>query len=209
MAKSLLTLATTVKVGSHVHQLSFPLSTTSNMVAAQFTDIERPLLKITNVLPDRFFDKKGFHSERRKIVELTGAEIILVLEQAATNAFGATDAEGFPYAGSTGAYPYSAGLRYTVTAGAPAGSVITDVEINSRVAGEWTPIILDETYTIVTNSFISAGRDGYLVFGEVDSSLVTDTYQEYAQSFIDYAKAATVINDLPLEEYSTKAFSVA
>lgn len=141
-------------------------------------------------------------------LQLTGAEIVKVLEEAATNAFGAADSESFPYAGSTGAYPYSAGLRYTVTAGAAAGNIITDVEINSRVAGEWAPIVLDQTYTIVTNSFIAAGRDGYLTFGEIDSSLIEDTYQEYAQSFIDYAKTVTQLVDLPLDQYSTKAFSI-
>eukprot|EP00980_Cylindrotheca_fusiformis_P005787 scaffold1212_cov96-Cylindrotheca_fusiformis.AAC.1 len=139
---------------------------------------------------------------------LTGAEIVKVLGEAATNAFGSPGSDGFPFGGSTGAYPYASGLRFNVNASAAADSVITDVEINSRVAGEWAPIVLDETYTIVTNSFIAAGRDGYLTFGEIDSGLIVDTYQEYAQSFIDYAKKVTVINDLPLEEYSTKAFTI-
>ena len=124
------------------------------------------------------------------------------------NAFGDAGSDSFHYAGSTGAYPYAYGLRFFVTAGAAAGSIITEIEINSRLAGEWTPIVLDKTYTVVTNSYIAAGRDGYLTFGEIDSNLIVDTYQEYAQAFIDYAKTVSQLVDLPPSEYSTKGFSV-
>jgi len=138
-------------------------------------------------------------------LDLTGAEIIQVLGEAMSFAFGPdSTADGYPYTGSTGAYPYASGLRFTVDLSVP--GFVTGVEVNSRVEGSWEAIDLEETYSVVTNSYIAGGRDGYLTFGNTADELITDTYQEYAQSFIDYAKVEGELINLPLEEYATQAF---
>jgi len=124
-------------------------------------------------------------------LEMTGEEIKFVLEQALDNAFAG---------GSTGAYPYASGLRYTVDAAAAMGSRIGLLEANPDVEGTWAEIDMAATYIVVTNDYIAGGKDGYLQFAEVPS---TNTYTEYAQGFIDYAEKVGVLVDPPLSEFST------
>lgn len=135
-------------------------------------------------------------------LSMSGAEIKLALEQAVDYALNPN--------GSTGAYPYASGLRFDVDISKAFGDRVTNIEINSRLAGEWTA--LDTTSTepniqVVTNSFTSAGRDGYLVFGDVtNDGRIVDTYLDYAKSFVDYAEEVGTLSKLPLEEYSTQRF---
>jgi 5'-nucleotidase / UDP-sugar diphosphatase len=85
---------------------------------------------------------------------MTGTEIIEVLNSAAS----------FALIGSTGAYPYASGLRYDVD-GKNLETPISNVEVNIRLEGDWIPIVDSDIYTVVTNSFIAAGLDGYVTFG--------------------------------------------
>ena len=78
----------------------------------------------------------------------------------------------------------------------------SSVEVNSRGAGVWTAIEADKIYVVATNSYIGTGRDGYLLFGEKEES---NTYLEYAQTFIDYCVEVGTIVNLPAEEYSTQS----
>lgn len=129
-------------------------------------------------------------------LEMTGAQIKTVLEQALETAL---------VGGSTGAYPYSAGLRYDVNANEAEGSRISGLEVNIRLAeNEWSEIDDDITYSVATNSFIAGGRDGYLEF--IEATGVVNTQQEYAQSFIDFAEDVGVLEDPDSEIYSTKSF---
>lgn len=113
------------------------------------------------------------------VLTLSGAEIIETLEEAvAANASGG------------GAYPYAAGLRFAVDLSAEPGARISAVEVNSRLAGAWTPINTNAQYKVVTNSFTAGGGDGYTVFARASAEgRVTDTYAEYAQSFVDHVRA--------------------
>jgi len=42
-----------------------------------------------------------------------------------------------------------------------------------------------------------------VTFGVIDSGLIVDTYKEYVQAFIVYAKTVPQLVDLPPSEYST------
>ena len=132
--------------------------------------------------------------------ECSGQQIIDTLEEAAIATLD----------GSSGAYPYASGLRWNVDLSAAEGERFTNVEINSRVAGEWAEIDTSATYKVVTNSFIAAGGDGYDTFGNIVDGLKTDTFLDYALSFVEYVEAETAagntIAKLPLAEYSTQSF---
>ena len=137
-------------------------------------------------------------------LEMTGQQIVDVLEEALSNTLDA--------GGSTGSYPYASGLRYTIDASASFGNRVSNVEVNSRVAGAWVTIDLAETYTVVTNDFIASGRDGYTTFGEVFSAGdFVDTFTEYAQGFISYVERLTAdglsLQRLPIDEYSTQEYT--
>ena len=130
-------------------------------------------------------------------LEMTGVEVEAVLEEALSFAL---DPDG-----STGAYPYAAGLRWDVDLTAADGERISNLEFDDD--GTWVPFDNTATYTVATNSFIASGQDGYITFGEVtDDGRSEDTLIDYAQAFIDYIEldVAGVLAPLPVEQYSTQ-----
>jgi 5'-nucleotidase/UDP-sugar diphosphatase len=136
-------------------------------------------------------------------MRLTGAQIKAVLEDALENSL--------RVGGSTGAYPYTSGLRYHVNASLTKGSRISNVEVNSRVAGSWAPINDATTYTIVTNDFIAKGQDGYTTLGDqFKAGNFVNTFTLYTQGFIDYIKGLAAqsqsLQKLPISEYSTQQY---
>lgn len=85
------------------------------------------------------------------------------------------------------------------------------MEVNSRVAGSWTAIDTDATYTVVTNNYIAYCQDGYTTFGTVwDRGDYTDTYTEYAQGWVDYVvsveAAGLEVSKLDTSVYSTQTY---
>ena len=92
-------------------------------------------------------------------MNMTGAEIKTVLEEALDYALQPD--------GSTGAYPYAAGLRWRVDATKSAGQRLRTTEFKGRNNSSWSPLDSAATYKLVTKNYISAGRDGYLTFKTV------------------------------------------
>jgi 5'-nucleotidase len=128
-------------------------------------------------------------------LDLTGQQVIDVLFEVFT--FSAEP-------GASGAYPYGSGIRWSVQYPTP-GVTSTTVEINPRLGGNWVAIDVGATYTVVTNSFIASGQDGYVSF--LDAVNVVDTFVQYAQAFVEYATEVGTLNDLAGEEYSTQSIS--
>ena len=133
-------------------------------------------------------------------LDMTGAGIHAVLEDALDFAL----SEG----GSTGAYPYAAGLRWDIDASAEKGSRFSNIEFRGPADSAWVALDKTRTYKVVTNNYISGGRDGYMTFKDVvKDGRVVDTYLDYAQSFVDYVKKQGKIGKLPAADYSTKSFT--
>ena len=131
-------------------------------------------------------------------MDMTGAEIKAVLEEALDYALQPD--------GSTGAYPYAAGLRWHVNAGKPAGERLSRMEFKGRNDSSWSALDMNKSYRLVTNNYIAAGRDGYLTFKTVkNDGRYTDTYLDYAQSFVDYVLERGSVGKLPASEYSTQS----
>ena len=131
-------------------------------------------------------------------LDMTGTEIKAVLEEAVEYAVKS--------GGSTGAYPYAAGLRWTVDLSKPAGSRFSNLEYKGKKDGAWSALNMSASYKVVTNNFLAQGSDGYATFKKVsDSGRFLDTYLDYAQSFVDYTKKVKVLNKLPVSDYSTQA----
>ena len=110
--------------------------------------------------------------------------------------------------GSTGAYPYAAGLRWDVQASNSKGNRVINLEFKGRTDKSWVKINPSKTYTVATNNYIAAGKDGYKTFGIISKQgRVVNTYLGYAQSFVDYVKKIKTLSKLPLSEYSTQSFT--
>jgi 5'-nucleotidase len=130
---------------------------------------------------------------------MTGAEIQQVLNEAVDFAHGV--------GGSSGAYPYAAGLRWDVDMTRPAGERLFDIEVKSRDETLWRLLEANETLNVVTNSFTAGGRDGYITFGTVtDDDRAVDTFLDYAQSFVDYVLEQGTLSKPALGDYSTQSY---
>lgn len=92
------------------------------------------------------------------LIEMTGAQIVAVLEQSLEHVLETN---------ATGAYPYAAGLRYSIDYGKNFSYRCTNVEVNMHHWQDdpsldvWTPIELEQEYNVVTTSFLASGGDGY------------------------------------------------
>ncbi len=82
-------------------------------------------------------------------LEMTGAEIVLALEQGVGNWLDA--------AGSSGACPYGSGIRWDVDVSKPFGSRFSAVEVRPKGSAVWSPIYTGATYVVVANSFMAGG----------------------------------------------------
>lgn len=132
-------------------------------------------------------------------LDMTGAEIKQVLEEAVDNAV--------KTGGTTGSYPYAAGVRWTVDLTKSAGSRLSNLEFKGKTDTAWSALNLTRTYKVVTNSYIADGKDGYLTFKTVkDSGRFLDTYLLYTDAFIEYVRKQGSIKKLPVSEYSTQQF---
>jgi 5'-nucleotidase len=135
-------------------------------------------------------------------LEMTGAEITLALEQGLGNVIDA--------GGSTGAYPYGAGIRWDVDAGQSFGNRFSNIEVKPKGATAWTAIDPAATYVVVANSFMVGGGDGYAVLADVnEDGRGVDTFLDYAQSFIDYVVEDSAGTISKPTEYSTQSYTPA
>ena len=131
-------------------------------------------------------------------IDMTGAQIAQVLEDAIENGV---------FTGSTGAMPYASGLRWNLDLDGAFGSRILNLEARPKGETTWGPLDPAQTYRVVANSFIAAGRDGYTTFGTIPDSQKVDTFIDYAQAFIDYVEQdlGGVVSKVPADEYSTQS----
>ncbi len=137
-------------------------------------------------------------------IEMTGAEIKQVLEDAITNFL--------DNGGSTGSFPYAYGIKYDVDLSQPKNSRISNLEILKRDDKTWSDIETTKTYVVVTNDYIAGGRDGYTTFKTVQDERGegVNTYYDYAMSFVDMVKKLNSegkeLMKLPADEHPIKSF---
>eukprot|EP00163_Fabomonas_tropica_P024833 TRINITY_DN4278_c0_g2_i1.p1 TRINITY_DN4278_c0_g2~~TRINITY_DN4278_c0_g2_i1.p1 ORF type:complete len:613 (+),score=143.83 TRINITY_DN4278_c0_g2_i1:1810-3648(+) len=131
---------------------------------------------------------------------MTGAEIRQVLNEAVD----------YAHASSSGAYPYAAGLRWTVDMNLASGSRLYNIQVKPQGEASWRALTDEETLTVVSNSFTAGGQDGYVTFGTVsDDGRAVDTYLDYAQSFVDYVMEVGTLSKPAQADYSTQSYTPA
>lgn len=131
--------------------------------------------------------------------EITGAELKTLLEQALTYAQSEE--------GSDGAYPHGAGIRFQVDMSQADGERISELTIEDS-DGNWQPAEAETTYTMITNSFLGEGNDGWVLLGELnEAGKVQETYIEYAEAFVNWLQQQDVV-ERP-REHSTQDFRAA
>lgn len=137
-------------------------------------------------------------------IEMTGARIHQVLEDALSY---------IVKTGATGAFPYAYALKYDVDATQPYGSRIRNLEVKDRSSGIYSPIVENTRYVVVTSDYLAEGRDGYDTFAEAlkQGAKGTDTYLDYTQAFVNHLKELTAagrsLTRLPAEDHCIKSFA--
>lgn len=128
---------------------------------------------------DNAYTLLPFTSNTIYVMKMTGAEIKQTLEDALNFVF---------TGGSTGAFPYGAGVRFEATKEGELGTRVKKVEV--LVNNKWEEINLEKMYTVGTNSYIASGKDGYTTFGKVYNSRPgVNTFLGVETAFIEYLKA--------------------
>ncbi|MFN7155438.1 MAG: bifunctional metallophosphatase/5'-nucleotidase [Acidovorax sp.] len=139
-------------------------------------------------------------------LDITGQEVKGMLEDGLEATYGT--------GGSTGPYPYTAGLRYDVNAKAAFGQRVTNIEARNPTTGAWGALDVGKTYKLFVLSFNATGGDGYKTLAAVPATRRLDIGVLDADVFFSYIEkqskdAATglpVLNRLPTELYSTRSF---
>jgi len=121
-----------------------------------------------------------FTSNTVFITDITGAEVKQTLEDAIDYVLNG---------GSSGAFPYGAGIRYEATKEGTLGTRVKKIEVFDFKANKWVPIDAKKTYMLAVNSYIAKGKDGYTTLGKITAQKRgTDTHLSDTKIFIDYLK---------------------
>jgi 5'-nucleotidase len=114
------------------------------------------------------------------VLKLTGKEVRTALETGVAR--------------GGGAFPYVGGLRFAADMNQPEGSRVHAVEVLGR-EGSWQSLVPHRTYSVVTNSYLASGGDGYEVLKRA-----TDRYDTgFVDSlvFLDFVKRKRTLRPLP------------
>lgn len=134
-------------------------------------------------------------------LKIPGALLRAALESAIDAALGPAQ--------STGAFPYAAGMRWTLDAGRPKGERLQDLEIRDG-KGSYAPFDPDRVYSIATIDFIADGKDHYTPFKQLKEGQRVDVGLDATQLFLNYAqeqaRSGHGLRRLPPDHYSTRNF---
>ena len=129
---------------------------------------------------DNAYTLLPFTSNTIYILKMSGAEIKQVIEDSLDFALSG---------GSSGAFPYGAGVRFEATKAGKLGTRVKKIEVFDAKAKKWVPMDMKKMYEVGTNSYVAKGKDGYTTFGKVNSERPgVDTHLGVETAFIEYLK---------------------
>lgn len=123
--------------------------------------------------------------------DLTGAEVIGVLEQALMDVT-LNDAGQIVRGEATGGFLQISGARYSADATRPVGERVVSVEVLNQ-AGDYEALDPEATYHIVGNDYIRKGGQGHTVLAEQSRNLLADDYRDFYIT-MDYIRAYSPVS---------------
>lgn len=129
-------------------------------------------------------------------INMTGQQVKDTVEDGIDSMLGNNGGTG------SGAYPYTAGLRFDVDITKAKGSRATNLEVQSN--GQWVSFDTSKTYKVITNDFTAGGGDNYLTLKGIDKNLKENTFLDYADSFLQFVKKNTPLSKPTT--FSTKSY---
>ncbi|WP_369715608.1 NAD nucleotidase [Leptotrichia alba] len=171
--------ATTLVAESVLHKLRNMGTGNVDFVIGNAGNV-RITLNPGNFTYDQAYSLLPFTSNTVFITDITGDEVKQVLEDAIDYVLNG---------GSTGAFPYGAGIRYEATKEGKLGTRVKKIEVFDFKANKWVPIDAKKSYMLAVNSYIAKGKDGYTTLGKITAqNRGTDTHLSDTKIFIDYLK---------------------
>lgn len=143
------------------------------------------------------------------LVQIQGKELVTVLERALQKLVDDHSlAESSNETTSGGAYPYGAGIRFEVNMSQAFPNRLSNVQVNPQLAhGSWSPVNLSQQYSVVTNSYLAAGGDGYNEFNRLPEDAIIDTKMHSLVAFLEYCQEIQVLQEPPHEYFSTQQYT--
>lgn len=136
---------------------------------------------------------------------LTGAEVRAMVEDGLEAVFGPN--------GTSGPYPYTAGLRWDVDARKPRGARASNFEVYHRPSNSWLPLDDTREYRVFALTFNVNGGDGYTTLARLPGERRLDIGVRDADAFLTYiesrprgADGIPVLLPPDTQFYSTKSF---
>eukprot|EP00980_Cylindrotheca_fusiformis_P007386 scaffold1525_cov142-Cylindrotheca_fusiformis.AAC.186 len=131
------------------------------------------------------------------VVDMAGAAIKRVLEDALDSTFENND---------SAAYPYAAGVRYNVKGNLDYNNRVDGLEIFFDKAPIWVRIDPYRFYSVVTTTSLGEGGLGYAEFRNVIEAWKTPLSFHTGDAFFNYAAKNSSWSVLDTGEYSTQSF---
>ncbi len=107
--------------------------------------------------------------------------------------------------GVTGAYPYLAGLRFSVDLRAARGSRLSAVQ-RRDANGQWVALDPAATLRVVTSTYLAGGGDGYETLAALPTSQRVFLGLDETAEFTAFVASHPNLRRLPVADYSTQAF---
>ena len=142
------------------------------------------------------------------MIHIQGSQLVTAMERGIQKLFDdkAAADSGLNSSTPSGAYPYGAGIRWSVNMTAPFPKRLYDIQVNPRMSFDWEPINLHQAYTVVTTSYLQAGGDSYHEFSAVEEEHVIHTGLYSLEAFVGYCEGREILVEPPLEFYSTQTY---
>ena len=134
-------------------------------------------------------------------LKATGQEIKAVLE----------DAMDAVVNNNSGSYPYAGGLHWDVDLTQTKGQRISNLQVQNA-SGQYQPLDMNQTYQVITISFLADGQDFYTSFKNITGERRVDVGLDYAEAFLQYINSMQgntgqkLITRLPVAHYSTQNY---
>ena len=107
--------------------------------------------------------------------------------------------------GTTGAYPYLAGVRFDVDLSAARGSRVTNLQ-RRDASGAWIALAPGATLRMVTSSYLAGGGDGHDTLAALPPAQREDLGLDESEEFLAFVAAHPNLRRLPASDYSTQSY---
>ena len=141
------------------------------------------------------------------ILQISGKDLVVAMERALQKLVDDYSLLKLNETISGGAYPYGAGIRYEVNMSRSFPERLSRIEVNPQLTRAWVPLDFGTNYSVVTNSYLANGGDGYNELHRLPQESVNDTGIHALHAFVDFCQEVGILEEPPLSQFSTQFYT--